>query len=47
MAEKMQELYEARMPVYRQLADITFRNDGDFTAAASLLARVLRERYHA
>jgi len=46
-AEKMQELYEVRMPVYRQLADVTFRNDGDFAAAASLLARVLRERYHA
>ena len=45
--KKMRELYEERMPVYRTLADVAFRNEGDFQAAASLLARVLRERYHA
>jgi len=45
--EKIRELYEERMPVYRTLADVAFRNEGDFQAAASLLARVLRERYHA
>ena len=44
---KLREMYDLRMPVYRQLADVTLRNDGEFTAAAALLTRVLKERYHA
>ena len=44
---KLRELYDARMPVYRQLADVTIRNEGDFQEAAAALARVLKERYHA
>ena len=45
--EKLWALYEQRMPVYRQLADVTIRNDGDFQTAEMLLVRVLKERYHA
>ena len=45
--EKLQELYDIRMPVYGALADVTIRNDGDFQSAVSLLSRVLKERYHA
>lgn len=45
--EKLRELYDLRMPVYRQLADVTIRNDSDFQTAEALLVRVLRERYHA
>ena len=35
------------MPVYRRLADVTIRNDGEASAAAAQLVRVLKERYHA
>ena len=45
--EKLMELYEERMPVYRMLADVTIRNDGEYSAALTLLERVLKERYHA
>ena len=45
--EKIRELYEERMPVYRRLADVTIRNDGEASAAAAQLVRVLKERYHA
>ncbi len=44
---RLQELYDLRMPVYRQLADVTVRNDGEFLPAVALLTRVLKERYHA
>ena len=44
---KMRGLYEIRMPVYRRLADVTLRNDGDFQQTLNLLVRVLKERYHA
>ena len=45
--EKLWELYKQRMPIYRQLADVTIRNDGDYLTAGAILARVLKERYHA
>lgn len=40
-------LEKERMPVYRQLADVTVRNDGTFQETLNLLVRVLKERYHA
>ena len=40
-------LEKERMPVYRQLADVTVRNDGAFQETLNLLVRVLKERYHA
>jgi len=45
--QKLQELYDLRMPVFRRLADVTLRNEGEFPAMATLLARILKERYHA
>ncbi|MBQ8073103.1 MAG: shikimate kinase [Clostridia bacterium] len=45
--EKLRELYETRMPVYRQLADVVLPNAGEYTETLSLLERVLKERYHA
>ena len=45
--ETLRALYDQRMPVYRHLADVTIRNDGEYQAALTLLMRVLRERYHA
>ena len=44
---KLRELYDLRMPVFRQLADVTVRNDGEFQAVVNLTVRVLKERYHA
>ena len=45
--EQLQELYEKRMPVYREAADVRIPNPGDYQTALNLLVRVLRERYHA
>lgn len=45
--EKLWALYEQRMPVYRQLADVTICNDRDFLTTETFLTRVLKERYHA
>ena len=45
--ERLRELYDLRMPVFRQLADVTIRNAEDFQTAVNLLTRVLKERYHA
>ena len=45
--KKLWELYDQRMPTYRQLADVTLRNDGEFQTAEMILVRVLKERYHA
>ncbi len=45
--EKLRELYDLRMPVYREAADVRIPNQGDYQAALSLLIRVLKERYHA
>ncbi len=45
--EAMRRLYEARMPVYRRLADVCLPNRTDFESALALLERVLKERYHA
>ncbi len=44
---RLRELYGERMPVYRALADVTVRNDGDADAAVAMLVRVLKDRYHA
>lgn len=44
---KLRELYDQRMPTYRQLADVTIRNDGEFQTTLNLLVRALKERYHA
>ena len=43
----LRRLSEERMPVYRQLADVTLRNDGEDQAAVSQLVRTMKERYHA
>ena len=45
--EQLQELYDKRMPVYREAADVRIPNSGDYQTALNLLVRVLRERYHA
>jgi shikimate kinase len=45
--EQLQELYDKRMPVYREAADVRIPNPGDYQTALNLLVRVLRERYHA
>ena len=45
--QALRELYEARMPVYRALADVTMPNRGEFESTLQLLVRVLKERYHA
>ncbi len=44
-AARLRALYEERMPVYRELADLTLRNDRDVRASAQRLTRLLRERY--
>lgn len=45
--KRLQELYAVRMPVYRSLADVTLRNDGELSSAVLMLVRVLKDRYHA
>jgi len=45
--KRLQELYAERMPVYRSLADVTLRNDGELSSAVLMLVRVLKDRYHA
>ena len=45
--EKLEALFEERMPVYRELADVTIRNDDDPQTAVNRIVRILRERYHA
>ena len=44
--ERLREMYELRMPVYRALADVTIRNDGSYDRTLMILERVLKERYH-
>lgn len=45
--ETMRKLYEIRMPVYRELADVRIPADREYERTLALLERVLRERYHA
>ena len=45
--ENFRRLYRERMPVYRQLADVTVRNDGEYQQTVALLMRALNDRYHA
>ena len=40
--EKLRELFEVRMPVYRKLADAICRNDADYTQALGVLERILK-----
>ena len=44
---KLRELFEVRMPVYRKLADVICRNDGEYMQTLVILERILKERYHA
>ena len=45
--ETLRKLYEERMPVYRELADVRIPNDREYDRTLIVLERVLKERYHA
>ena len=45
--EKLRELYDLRMPVYRETADYTLVNDCGYEAALGKVLNLLRERFRA
>ena len=45
--EKIVKLYEERMPLYRDLADYTLKNDQGYMPAVQQLIRVMRDRFGA
>ena len=42
---EVERLYHERMPVYRDLADITLKNDQGYRMAVYTLVRMIRERF--
>ena len=42
--ERVRELYDQRMPIYRAAADLTLRNDQGYQTAVQTMVRLLRER---
>ena len=42
---EVERVYRERIPVYRQLADITLRNDQGYHMAVYTLTRLIRERF--
>ena len=42
---EVERIYHERMPVYRDLADITLKNDQGYHMAVYTLVRLIRERY--
>ena len=45
--ERLRKLYEERMPLYRDLADYTLKNDQGYMPAVQQLIRVMRDRFGA
>ena len=43
--EEVERVYRERISVYRQLADITLRNDQGYHMAVYTLSRIVRERF--
>ena len=42
---EVERVYKELIPVYRQLADITLRNDQGYHMAVYTLTRIIRERF--
>ena len=40
----MERVYRERIPVYRELADITLKNDKGYHMAVYILTRLVREK---